>query len=70
MYDKEAVGRRLRSGMVDKGITTEEMAAKVGISTFSLNDYCSGKTGMTLETAEKICNVLDWPLDRLAVREA
>lgn len=67
-YSREAIGRRLRSGMVDKGIEIQEMAQLTGISRYTIQDYCSGKNGMSLENAQKFCDVLDWPLDRLTVR--
>lgn len=68
-YDNKAVGRRLKSGMVDKGLTMEQMAEATGLSRASISDYCIGRTVMTLEIASKVCEVLGWPIDRLAVRE-
>lgn len=69
-YDREAVGRRLKSGMVDKGYTPEEFAESLGVSRQSLYEYFNGNTGMSLETAFNACEALGWPIDRLALREA
>ena len=68
-YDHEAIGRRLRSGCVDKGMTLEDMANKIGVTRETVSAWSSGKSVMSFESAIKICEVLDWPLDRLALRE-
>ena len=69
-YDREAVGRRLKSGMVDKGYTADEFAQALGVSRQTLYEWFAGNTVMNFENAAKACDLLDWPLDRLAVREA
>lgn len=68
-YSREAVGRRLKSGIIDKGYSYEEFAQEVGVSRQTLYEWFNGNYGMSLENAAKACDVLGWPLDRLAVRE-
>lgn len=68
MYEKEAIGRRLKSGLTDKGLTIEEFAKQIGMSDYAVREWTSGRSGMTLENAVKVCDVLGWPLDRLARR--
>lgn len=67
-YSKESVGRRLRSGLIDKGISTEQFADMIGVSTYTVKEWCGGRCGMSLENAVAVCDALDWPLDRLVVR--
>ncbi|MBQ9021060.1 MAG: helix-turn-helix transcriptional regulator, partial [Eggerthellaceae bacterium] len=68
-YDREAVGRRLKSGIIDKGYSLEEFAEALGVSRQTLYEWFNGNTGMSFEYAVKACDLLDWPVDRLAVRE-
>lgn len=68
-YSREAIGRRLKSGLVDAGISVEELADRIGRSRFTVSNWIQGKSGIGLDDAMAICNVLNWPLDRLARRE-
>lgn len=68
-YDREAVGRRLKSGIIDKGYTIEEFAEAMGVSRQALYEWFNGNSVMNFEYATRACDLLDWPLDRLAVRE-
>lgn len=68
-YDRLAVGRRLKSGIVDKGYSYEDFAERIGVTRQTLYEWFNGNTVMNFENAAKICDLLDWPLDRLAVRE-
>lgn len=68
MFDSKAIGRRLRSGLSDAGMSSEELASRIGTSRASVSDWMNGRTVMGFENAVKVCEVFDWPLDRLAVR--
>lgn len=68
-YEAEAVGRRIRSGLADLGMTSEELADRIGVSRFTVSSWLSGKTRMKLADAVKVCDVFGWPLDRLVRRE-
>lgn len=68
MYQKKAVGRRLKSGLSDQGLTTEEFAKRIGVSAESVKGWCNGRVVMSFENAVKVCDELNWPLDRLARR--
>lgn len=69
MYDAEAIGRRLKSGLVDNGYTNEEFAELMGVSRFTVDNWCSGRTELPFRSAIAVCELLNWPLDRLARRE-
>lgn len=68
-YDKKAVGRRIKSGITDMGMDQETFAAQIGVSRRTLNDWCCGRTNISFENAAIIAEALNWPLDKLAVRE-
>lgn len=67
-YDRAAIGRRLKSGIVDRGLTAEQLADAIGVSRHTVTEWVNGRTGMSLENAVKVCDELGWPIDRLAVR--
>lgn len=67
-YDMVAVGNRMKSGMADVGMTAEDMAEKTGMSVYSIRAWMRGQTAMTLDSAIKVCDALNWPLDRLVRR--
>ena len=68
-YDRKTIGRRLKSGLADKGVSHDELAESIGVSRFTVDAWAQGKVGMSLENAVAVCNYFNWPLDRLAVRE-
>lgn len=68
-FDMEVVGRRIKSGIVDTGMDYETFASRVGVSVPTVQSWVTGRSGMTLENAVKVADVLGWPLDRVAVRE-
>lgn len=68
-YSKEAVGRRLKSGIIDKGYSIDDFAEEVGVSRQTLYAWFRGSCNMSLANAAKACDALGWPLDRLALRE-
>lgn len=67
-YDKAAVGDYLREGMDAQGVSIEELAYKSGYSVESIRAWLAGRRAMTLDSAIKICDVLDWSLDKLTSR--
>lgn len=67
-YEKNAIGRRLKSGLSDKGMAIEELSNAIGVSRWAVSEWVNGRCGMSFENAVKVCDALDWPLDRLAVR--
>lgn len=68
MYDKKAIGRRLRSGMVDNGMSVADFAKIMGVSRQCVYDWMSGDSAISFECANRICDIYKWSLDRLAVR--
>lgn len=68
-YESELIGRRLKSGLADVDMTVEQLANAIGVSRYAVQSWISGKARIKLADAAKICDVLDWPLDRLARRE-
>ncbi|MBR3653196.1 MAG: helix-turn-helix transcriptional regulator [Bacteroidales bacterium] len=67
-YDKAVVGDFLKDGMDAQGVGVEELAYKSGYSVESVRAWITGRRAMTLDSAIKICDVLDWPLDKLVQR--
>lgn len=68
-FDMDVVGRRIKSGIVDSGMDYESFAEKVGVSTDTVRSWVTGRTGISLANAVAVADALDWPLDRVAVRE-
>ena len=54
VYSSAAIGKRLDSGITDKGITYEELGSAVSVSEDVVKNWVSGRTKI--------------PIDRLAVR--
>ena len=71
-YSYEVIGRRLDAGLTDAGITPDELAIRLGgkITGYVVREWIRGRTRIPLDKAAAICDILDWPLDRLAVRGA
>lgn len=67
--DKEAVGRRIRSWMVDAGMTQEETAERIGAKPGALKGWIYGTRRLPLDKACRICDLFGKPLDELACRE-
>lgn len=66
--DKNTMGRRLRSWMVDAGMTSEELAERLFVSPGAVRAWTSGQRSMSLNRACEICDVFGKPLDELACR--
>ena len=67
-YDKAATGACLKNGMDAQGVSIEELAYKSGFSVESIRAWISGRRAMTLDAAIRVCDVLDWSIDRLVSR--
>ncbi|BBH49839.1 hypothetical protein Pcatena_04260 [Parolsenella catena] len=66
--DKNTMGRRLRSWMVDAGMTAEDLAARLKVSSGAVSSWTSGQRSVSLDRACQICDVFGKPLDELACR--
>ena len=67
-YSSESIGRRLESGITDKGITLKDLGDAVSVSEDVVKNWVSGRTRIPMDKACDICDYFDWPMDRLAVR--
>lgn len=67
-YDLQAVGNRLKSGLVDKGLSVDDLADMTGMSVDAIGSWIRGVSAMTVDSAIKVCDALDWPMDRLLRR--
>ena len=66
---KDEVGRRIRSWMVDSGMSAEETAERLGVSVGALKSWIYGQRSLSFDRAEKICDLFGKTLDELACRE-
>ena len=67
-YSSAAIGKRLDSGITDKGITYEELGNAISVSEDVVRNWVSGRTKIPIDKACDICDLFGWPMDRLAVR--
>lgn len=72
--DRKVMGRRLRSWMVDAGMTYDDLAARLStdedeVKPTTVKSWISGNRGMSFDRAEQIADVFGKPLDELACRE-
>lgn len=66
--DKKAVGRRIRSLCIDRGITYADLADGIGVTLSALKGWVYGERALTLENAFAIADFFKVPLDDIAVR--
>lgn len=66
---REDVGRRIRSWMVDAGMSQEETAEKLEVSVGALKSWIYGQRSISFDRAEQICDLFGKTLDELACRE-
>ena len=66
--DYEAMSRRLRSWMTDKGWTLEDTAEHLGVSVGKLKGWLYGGRDMGLDGACLVCDVFGKSIDELACR--
>lgn len=67
-YDTVATGAVLKDGMSRQNVSVEELAYKSGFAAETVRSWMAGRRAMTLDAAIKVCDVLNWPLDRLVSR--
>lgn len=56
---------KLKGARVEKGLTQEAMAERIGISTYSYLMKENGKRDFTLTEMKKICEILDKELSEI-----
>jgi putative transcriptional regulator len=56
---------KLKGARVEKGLTQEDMAEKIGISTYSYLMKENGKRDFTLTEMKKICEILNKELSEI-----
>lgn len=59
------VNHKLKGARVEKGLTQEDMAERIGISTYSYLMKENGKRDFTLTEMKKICDILDKELSEI-----
>lgn len=67
-YDKEKVGRRIKSLRIDKGYTQEKLSKLSSVPAPTIQSYEDGTSVMGMENATKLADALECTLDRLACR--
>lgn len=55
---KTVVGQQIRNVRKAKGLTQKELGAKLGVADSVITNYESGKQNLTLDTIQKIADVL------------
>lgn len=58
-FDKKSMGLKIRAARKKKGYTQSQLAELISVSDRTVNLMETGKSGMTIETLIKFCNVLD-----------
>lgn len=61
--DRERIGRRIKEIRIEKDITQEELAEKVGIQRTSLSRIEAGRFSVGLDILSKIARVLNCRID-------
>ena len=59
------INYKLKGARVEKGLTQEDMAERIGISTYSYLMKENGKRDFTLTEMKKICEILDKELSEI-----
>lgn len=70
VYDKAAVGERIRAQRKAMGLTVDQMAERIGRIPKFCADIERGKAGMSIETMLSICSVLKMSPDQLLLGNA
>lgn len=67
--DKQMVGRRLRSWMVDADTTPGVLASAIGVKPTTVKAWMYGVNGLSFEAALALADYFGKSLDELACRE-
>ena len=67
-YSAKAIGNRLNSGITDKGLTFKNLADELSVSENVVKNWVYGRSRIPIDKAIAVCDLFDWPMDRLAVR--
>ncbi len=59
------INHKLKGARVEKGLTQEDMAERIGISTYSYLMKENGKRDFTLTEMKKICEILNKELSEI-----
>ncbi len=65
MNNLTGINHKLKGARVEKGLTQEDMAERIGISTYSYLMKENGKRDFTLTEMKKICEILDKELSEI-----
>ena len=65
MNNLTRINHKLKGARVEKGLTQEDMAERIGISTYSYLMKENGKRDFTLTEMKKICEILDKELSEI-----
>ena len=65
MNNLTGINHKLKGARVEKGLTQEDMAERIGISTYSYLMKENGKRDFTLTEMKKICKILDKELSEI-----
>ena len=68
-YDVKLVGAKLRGLRAEKHVSQQDVADGSGVAANSIALYETDKSGMNLETAWKLADYYDVPLDVLVGRK-
>lgn len=66
--DKQSVGRRLRSWIVDAGMSQKQFAENLGVGYGTVKGWAYGTRPIPFDRAYEICELFNKPLDELACR--
>lgn len=65
MFDQKAMGRRIRSKCVDRGVTYLEVAEAIGVPEATMKSWIYGQRAVDLSRACDIADYFDMSLDEL-----
>lgn len=65
---RDEVGRRIRSWMVDAGMSTGQTAEALGVPEGTFKSWIYGQRSISFDRAEQICDLFGKRLDELACR--
>lgn len=68
-YTYKAMGARLAGGLREAHIEQRDAARELDVTPETVNNWVSGRTRIPIDKAALLCDMLGWPLDRLAVRD-